>query len=96
MQALKKLPVSKISLNHKGTIEEVTNINLMKTAHVQSSDISKLLPAGGSRISSLPVSHRLDIPRVCPFKLTVFKAKWGLLSDTNHKKCFCVCKRECV
>lgn len=46
MQALKKLPVRKIPLNHKGTVEEVTNINLMKITHVQSSDISKLLPCG--------------------------------------------------
>lgn len=46
MQALKKLPVRKIPLNHKGTIEEVTNINLMKIASVQSSDISKSLPWG--------------------------------------------------
>lgn len=43
VQALKILLVKQIPVNHKGTIEEVTNIKLMKIAHVQSyqDDISK-------------------------------------------------------
>lgn len=43
VQTLKMLPVKKIPVNHKGTIEEMTNIKLMKIAHVQSyqDDISK-------------------------------------------------------
>lgn len=53
-------------------------------------------PVGQPWISSLPLSHRLDIPRVCPFNLSIFKAKLGLPSDINHKKCFCVCKIMCV
>lgn len=42
----KKLPVGEIPLKHKETTEEVTNMTLMKITHVQSSDISKLLPCG--------------------------------------------------
>lgn len=43
LQALKILPVTKVRIIHKGTIEKVANIKLMKIAHVQSyhDDISK-------------------------------------------------------
>jgi len=35
VQALKKNPVKKIPVSHKGTIGEVTNIKLMKIARVE-------------------------------------------------------------